>query len=66
MRSALGSLGFGKKQEAEAPREPDPVQTVIMRVTDRVTAVQEGDLAPQTFQPPAGYQERPPEWLQKN
>lgn len=63
VRGALGRLGFGKKQEDEEAKQPAPVQTVIMRLTDRVTAVEEGDLPPHTFQPPAGYQERTPDWL---
>lgn len=65
VRNALGRFGLGGKQEEEKEGESDPTQTIVMRVTDQVTVVEEGDLPAQTFLPPPEYQERMPEWLSR-
>lgn len=63
VRGALGRFGLGRKEEKEETAESDPTQAIVMRITDRVTAVVEGDLPPETFLPPQSYEERVPEWL---
>jgi hypothetical protein len=61
VRGALGRFGLGKKEEPV--EEVEPTQAIVMRLTDRVTSVEQGGLPPATFLPPSGYQERTPEWL---
>lgn len=63
VRGALGRLGLGRKEEKAETTESEPAQVIVMRITDEVTAVQEGDLPPETFLPPPSYEERVPEWL---
>jgi len=59
-RQALGGLRsrFGRQRQEE-PAEPEPTQSIFMRITSEIGDVETGDLDDSIFAPPEGYTERP-------
>jgi hypothetical protein len=63
-RSAAGRLGglFGRKKEE--PKEPEiPAQSILTRITTRVTEIEAGPFAPEVFEVDPTYTEGPAPWV---
>lgn len=60
-----GLFGRKKKEEEppEEPQEPEPTQSIVMRVTTTIEDVRTGAIADDLFQPPVEYEEATPEGL---
>ena len=61
----MGGLLGRRNQEEEEPREPEApaAQTITMRSVSTLQDIRTESLSADLFQPPAGYEERQPEWL---
>jgi len=58
-----GLLGRRKKEEPPEEAQPQPVQTIIMRMTSLLEDVSTAVLSADLFRPAADYTEKAPEWI---